>query len=189
MLHGGETSADNSYNQHFFRTLAEVTPDGGNILLVYFSREKKEYERLESSDHQWLARVSPDCEVRTVTASEEMFLDQVRAADTIYFRGGDTKKLLESLQNFPDFANLVEGKTLAGSSAGAYALCSDYVSASTGVLGKGLAICPMRVVCHIESPHFPKQHDPLGVISSVNTQLPLIVLGDSEWTGFTLDMS
>ena len=52
-------------------------------------------------------------------ANEKSFAEQTKSANVIYFNGGTTLKLLESLKKIPTLKNSLNGKIIAGESAGA----------------------------------------------------------------------
>lgn len=54
------------------------------------------------------------------------FVEQIKQADVIYLKGGNTNWLHDRLAEIPDLINLLSGKIVAGSSAGALVLSKYY---------------------------------------------------------------
>lgn len=126
-----------------------------------------------------------------VTATEDDFMNQIEKADSIYIRGGETDKLINTLKQYPDFKEVIKNKIISGSSAGAYVLSTYYASASKGGIHKGLGILPLRVICHYQSEihkidESKKHEDPVALIEEYPKDLELIVLKDYEWKSFEL---
>ena len=109
-------------------------------------------------------------------------MEQLKLADVIYIRGGDTEKLLKVLRQFPRFADGLKNKVVVGSSAGAYILAECYHSATRGGVYKGLGILPIRVICHYQSEIYPSIDDPIVAINNgCERSSELVVLKDFEW--------
>lgn len=114
-------------------------------------------------------------------ATEENFLKELKNADAIFFNGGNTHKLISTLQNYPNLKQIIEGKTVAGSSAGAYALATYGSAHSEKTLRKGLGLVPVRIICHYESPKLPPSKESLEFIKNTRPDLELVYLKDYEW--------
>ena len=129
-----------------------------------------------------------DKRVTIVKATEENFIEEIKSADVIYIRGGDTQKLKDTLDGYPGFKELIKGKTVAGSSAGAYVLSTYYYTNSKGKVLEGYGCLPLRVVCHYQSTIHPapEDSDPVANINKFNNNLELVLLKDHEWCIFTI---
>ena len=100
--------------------------------------------------------------------------------------GGETEKLIETLRRFPDFTEVIKGKTVGGSSAGAYILSKYYHSASSDSAHEGFGLVPVRVICHYESDKFETRGNPMEQMKKYSADLELVVLRDCEWRVFSL---
>jgi peptidase E len=186
ILHGGFSRKDNDSNRTFFSELVSDVPDGGTVLLVYFASEPGDDFNLRFNNHkqQITSHQAQDKSLHFVLANETDFISQVQKADAIYFNGGDTNILLTALRKYLDLKELLNGKTVAGSSAGAYAL-AEYGTAHSGEHArKGLGLLPVRVVCHYESSELPPSETSLEEIGKMGTELELVFLKDYEWRVF-----
>ncbi|HRH24106.1 MAG TPA: Type 1 glutamine amidotransferase-like domain-containing protein [Candidatus Paceibacterota bacterium] len=155
ILHGGYTREDNELNAAFYRDFAAAIPDGSTILYVYFAtrvgKESGDADRFV--EHQrFVAAGAPEKNFTSVFAEKDSFVEQARAADAIFINGGVPENLMAVLHLVPDIKGLFEGKIIAGSSSGAFALSKYYYSIDTtpGVY-EGFGIAPVRVLCHYMS--------------------------------------
>ena len=151
ILHGGYTSVQNEHNDGFFKEIVRDISDGGQVLIVYFARNEDEYEKLFEQDTQQFEKAANGKKLKLALADMSSFIDQVKSSSAIYIRGGETQRLLEALRHYPNFASVIRGKTVAGSSAGAYVLATNYDTNSKKENRKGLAILPLNVMCHFHN--------------------------------------
>lgn len=181
ILHGGFTRKENDLNRSFFREFVKHIPDGGTALMVFFaSREEDPTSTFKELSERVRAEAGSK-KLNFVLASREGFLDEMRDADAVYINGGSTNKLLAILRTYPDLAPLMQDKTVAGSSAGAYALVRYGTSHSEESVREGLGLLPLRVVCHYESPELPPSQASLEALKSMAQNLELVLLKDCEW--------
>lgn len=185
VLHGGFTSAKNDLNAGFYGEFSRYVPDGATILLIYFAREDSEVEARElfKEDREKILEQTKGKRFDFLLASQDEFLEQVKRADVIYMRGGDTDKLLAALKQYPDLARAIQGKVVVGSSAGAYAISTYYYSGSKGGVYEGLGLLPIRVTCHYESKLMEREADREGIatLEKYPHNLELVALRDYEW--------
>jgi len=95
----------------------------------------------------------------------------------MYMRGGSTAKLLSDLEKTPNLKDLLEGKTIAGSSAGAYAICKYSLSNESGEFRDGLGFLNMKCYCH----HRNGEEENLRKLLEYKEDLPIITLPDYKW--------
>jgi len=183
ILHGGYTSERNDLNQGYFAEMVKDVTDGGNILLVYFASKDEGIEEKYQKDSERLQSFAKDKQITTVRATRENFIAEVENADVIYIRGGDTQKMKETLDTYPDFLEAIKGKTISGSSAGAYVLSKYYFTNSLNKVMEGYGCVPARVVCHYKSEIHPTPGnvDPASEMEKYDNDLELILLKDYEW--------
>ncbi|TSC70834.1 MAG: hypothetical protein G01um101449_262 [Parcubacteria group bacterium Gr01-1014_49] len=187
ILHGGFTAAGNTSNDAFYGEFVRDIPDEGTILLVYFaSREEKE---IPEKFRKHTARIQAKSEGKNfdfVIATREGFISQIEKSDAICFYGGSTSKLMEILKTYPDLKPLLAGKTVAGSSAGAYALARFGPSHHEENVREGLGIVPVRVVCHYESSTLPPNEKAITMLQNMAPEYELVLLRDFEWRVFLI---
>ncbi len=178
ILHGGHAGAATPRNDEFFRAMVQGASEPVRLLLIPFARktstERKEVSQRHSLRLQWLNQG-----VRlTVTIADEIKLaDQIRQADVIYMVGGDTGTLVSALRAVPNITELLTGKTLAGSSAGAYALGKYYRDNDTAKLGEGLGLLNIKVFAHFSPSVLPEYNE----LAQYQENLPIVALPEEEW--------
>lgn len=184
ILHGGYTSEENDLNQGYFAEMVKGVSSGGNILLVYFASKDEGVEEKYQKDTARLQFFAEGKTFYTVKATEKNFVDEVRSADVIYLRGGDTQKLKATLDKYPNFTEVIKGKVVSGSSAGAYVLSKYYFTNSLNKVMEGYGCVPAKIVCHYESKIHPTPENvnPVRAMEKYDNNLELILLKDYEWT-------
>tara|TARA_B100000745_G_scaffold242943_1_gene165243 strand:- start:13760 stop:14335 length:576 start_codon:yes stop_codon:yes gene_type:complete len=185
ILHGGFTSTQNELNRSFFKELTKDVPEDGTVLLIFFSRKDEELERLFAEDKKNVLDQAGGKKLNVVLATEEDFINQVKQADALYMRGGETDKLLAKLRQFPEFKNLINGKTVAGSSAGAYVIGQYSAGHSVTHIREGLGLAPLRVVCHYQSSDLPPSKESLSILKETAQDLELVLLKNFEHKKFS----
>lgn len=185
VLHGGFTKEDNKLNQEFFAEFLRDVPENGKVLFVYFAVRPGDSISEKYEAHVRMCKAqSQGKNLEFIVATEENFLEELKSADAVFFNGGSTSKLLRILKTYPDLRPLVGGKTVAGSSAGAYVLATLGTSHSEEVMREGLGFVPLRVVCHFESSKLPPSMASFEVLKNSAPELELLVLKDFEWKVF-----
>ena len=185
LLHGGYTRRHNELNCSFYKELVKDVPEGGTILLCYFaSREDDHGQEVFGEQVRAIEAEAGGKTFNFVMAEKEPFIEQFKTAGAIYFHGGSTRKLLEAMRAYPDLKPFAEGKTIAGSSAGAYMLARYGASHSESTMREGLGFVSLRVVCHYESPDLPPDPAAVELLTNAHQDLELVLLHDCEWKAF-----
>ncbi len=148
ILHGGYAGKQNKKNDKFFKEILSVNKNKFNILLVYFAKHKKDYERIKSEDYYQFNRNAKNKILNFEIAGKKRFTEQIKKADIIYLHGGRTLKLLKALKEYNNFSELIKGKIVTGESAGAYVLSSCFYSKSEQGCFEGLKLVPVKTICH-----------------------------------------
>lgn len=176
----------NKLNEEFFKEMLSDVPKGGVVLCVYFASDTGDVDKKFVEDEQRLKSYVDNKNVSFLKATEADFENQVKKSDVIFLRGGDTELLLLKLREYPKLKELLVGKTVAGSSAGAYALSKYYYSKPKDLVREGLGLLPVRTVCHYQSLVHPvsKNINPVGDIKKFDNKLELVVLKDYEYKVF-----
>jgi len=149
ILHGGfEKGKLDEDNNSFYSEIIKDTSQSIKILLVPFAKDE---DRVVPSNERVMRefnKVREGKEIVFEIAKKESFLKQLSLCDVIYFHGGTTLKLLNALKEFPDFKILLEGKIIAGESAGSNVLCAYFYSKSADMVGQGLGFFPVKIIPH-----------------------------------------
>lgn len=181
ILHGGFARDANAINDGFFAEIRKDLPQNATILVVLFARKDAEQEEIFQFLQGALQKGAAEKRLNFVLATEKDFIEQLRGADALFLHGGETNKLLAKLKNYPNFTEAIKGKTVVGSSAGAYVLSKYFHSASQGDIHEGLGILPIKTICHYESPKFEVRDDAIVSMAGYPHDLDLVVLKDYEW--------
>lgn len=185
ILHGGFTRHKNELNDSFYREFVKDLQDGATILLVYFATDDKEKQKeCLAYQSKEMTEASQGKIFKFVVASPHDLEWQLTRADAVYFQGGDTEKLIAALKRYSNLNKLLEGKVIAGSSAGAYALSTYYYSNDKGGIHDGLGVLPLRTICHHESDRFKTNDNSIAMMEHYPSTLDLITLRDYEWKEF-----
>ncbi len=150
ILHGGATSLPIKENELFFKEILRGLRSPIRLLIIYFSREETEWPKLLKQDRPKFKLAAGKRKVEIILASKNLsgFDNQLKNADAIYMRGGDTLKLRRALSKVKNFKRLLKGKVVAGSSAGAYVLAKYFYSNNLKRFMKGFGILPIKVFGH-----------------------------------------
>ena len=180
ILHGGMTSVRNENNKKFYQEVVRDLPENPKILICLFSvgeeRWKEEYGFQKNSFTENLKK--DDFEFRL--ASNENFLEELRWAEVLHFRGGDTLKLLGFLKKYPEFKNSLFGKTISGSSAGALVLVDNFFDQDHAEILKGLGIIPINLITHYQSNQYSAVPEKLFAKLKENDK-KLDLIGECEY--------
>lgn len=189
ILHGGYTSTGNELNRTFYEEIGRDVPDKGTILLCYFASQDEDNSNRFKEDSERIKEQSHGKDFTFLFANEKDFIEQLKQADALYMRGGSTPRLLGILKKYDDFKENLEGKTVAGSSAGAYAIgqySAFHDDESGGKVREGLGLLPLRVVCHYESSDLPPNPEAFSSLKNMAPELDLVLLKDFEWKIFKI---
>jgi len=122
------------------------------ILECLFARPRDNWDKAYAEDKEFFTALLPDNELEFQLALPEKFREQVKWADAIYIRGGASEAVLLELQKQSEgWEKELEGKTLAGSSAGAHAISKYYYGLDDLKIGEGLGLLPLKVIVHYRS--------------------------------------
>ncbi len=187
IFHGGGTRKESGNNDSFYKELVSEVPSEGILLLVYFASRTEDNSDKIAYDTQKCREFSNSNDLAVRVATTDNFTDQVAQADAIYFRGGSTQKLLDTLKQYPDLKPYFENnnKTVAGSSAGAYALSTLYSSHYEDKAESGLGIVPVRVITHYKSETMPPRDGAIKALMETREDLQLIILEEGQWQSVT----
>jgi len=133
------------------RLVSAILRDSGasvNIALCLFAVPERDRDQTRSWN---IDRFSHYCDPKRlhwkVLATED-FAATSSWAHIIYIPGGATHVLREQLASYPELDRLWDNKTIAGSSAGAVSLCTQYVYLQNKTFGEGLGWVPVSAIPH-----------------------------------------
>lgn len=182
------TSQKNSHNDYFFTEFSKDLKDGDKVLFVGFARESEE-EQEEVYQRDKKAILSHTDKTLVVEKAElNSFAAQLLQANAIYVTGGNTRVLKERLLTCPNFAELIKGKTYAGSSAGANVVSTYHTSGFSEGVQEGLGILPICTMAHYGNPEFNASEENVKWFDEYSQDLELMLLPECEWRGLKIDL-
>lgn len=179
LLHGGSTNLQVAGNNNFFR---EAVPDLNRkikILIVYFARKIEDYPWMFEQDKHNFQTNSPRKNFKFEIANPlpKIFGQQIKHADVIYVRGGNTLPLVKVVKRLPEFKQLLKNKVYAGSSAGMYLVCKYYWSNDRKRIEQGLGILPIKAFAHWK----PDQKNNLIKLKKFKENLPIYKVPEAKF--------
>ena len=153
ILHGGETSIKNENNRKFYQSWVESFDQYfvPTVLLVYFGRKEDRDHQGYEKDTERFARYTDNRKADFIIANRDLdvFQEQLKKADVVYFRGGSSERTMNSMKPLDDdLLFLLKGKVVAGASAGVMLFSKYGRSNTTGHWREGLGLFPWVSFVH-----------------------------------------
>ena len=133
----------------FYREILREAPEGAKVLIVLFAKDDP--ERIKASIPKIASAFNDTKEQKNIIieiANENDFIAQIQSSDVVYFSGGVSLKLLETLKKYPKLEESLEGKTIAGESAGANVFCKYFYSPHADGVFEGLGLLSIKIIPH-----------------------------------------
>ncbi len=160
ILHGGHAKGKANKKDFFEEMVRDIPKKDIAILYVPFAKEKERIPEYFAQNKTASIHALPKKQVSFLLAELEIdkFLDQTHTADVVYFGGGNDEVLKKFLFQTPleILKKHLEGKVIAGSSAGANVLAKYYYTNNRERVEEGLGILPIKVICHYTEGMEPK---------------------------------
>jgi peptidase E len=121
------------------------------ILDCMFARPEPVWEEMLERDRFTYATALNGMKSIITLARPESFIEQLRHTDVLHVRGGRTRTLIDTLALIQGWEQELDGKTVAGSSAGVNFLAKHYYSLDDQQVYQGLGILPIKALVHYES--------------------------------------
>lgn len=118
------------------------------------------------------------------------FTEQVKNSDVIFLRGGFTSTLIELLSKDMIWTKELNGKEVAGTSAGGEVIAKYYHVLSTNRTGDGLGLLPIKFIPHWKSNFFDGEvqnidfDKALKELKNYKEDLPIYALKEGEFKVF-----
>ena|SRR3989338_4246424 len=157
------------------------------ILQCLFARPLDNWDTAFAEDVDFFRNHLPGKRLEFQLAQPATFIEQIRWADAIYIRGGEMAPLYERLAQSPGWEKELDGKTLAGSSAGAMALAKYDYNLDSLKLADGLGLVPVKVLVHYRSDYNAPNINwdkAEAELRAYKEDLPLVALREGEFKVF-----
>lgn len=151
ILIGGYPHKAPDGGQAFAEELVKGFKEPVKILDCLFARPEDNWDEAFGQDKNFFTQHLPDKKLEFRMADPNKFIEQINWANAIYIRGGTTRVLVGQLNKSADWQNSLEGKTLAGSSAGANIMAKYFYGVSSLKLHKGMGFLPIKTLVHYRS--------------------------------------
>lgn len=158
------------------------------ILDCMFARNLEDWESGLEKDKEFFNKFITDFELEL--ADPDNFTEQVKNSDIIYLKGGYTRNIIERLTKNLDWIKELDGKVLAGTSAGGDAIAKYYAVLSTKRVGDGLGLLPIKFIPHWNSDYSDDEaqniswQDEFDKLKAYKEDLPIYTLGEGEFKVF-----
>ena len=156
------------------------------ILDCFFALPKEDWISKIQEDQIRFSKYINNFEI--ILADQEKFAEQVKQSDIIFLKGGDTELLMEILKKSGNWIKELNGKTLAGTSAGAEAISKYYYIVDYKKLGNGFNLLPIKLIPHWHSNSEEYQNldwsKALQELKDYKEDLPIYTLKEGEYVIF-----
>jgi hypothetical protein len=153
ILVGGYPNKGENNGKNFYLELINGKTEPVKVLICLFARPKDDRDKVFLQDKLYFDKNFPHFKKEIKIASENNFLEELKWCDTVYFRGGDIY-LENILTKYKNWIELLDVKTVAGSSMGAYMLSKYYYDISTNEIKNGLGLTDTKVIVHWQSDQY-----------------------------------
>ncbi|MDP3795391.1 MAG: Type 1 glutamine amidotransferase-like domain-containing protein [bacterium] len=184
ILVGGHPYKASDGGRAFAENLTEGFPEPVKLLDCLFARPQADWENAYRQDQEFFQKHLPGRTLVMALADVQQFRRQIQWAHTIYLRGGSTDTLRALLRQIGDWEVQLNGKTLAGSSAGADIIAKYYYGLDDLKLGDGLGLLPVKVLVHYRSdynaPHIDWEQA-YRELKNYKEDLPILTLAEGQF--------
>lgn len=155
------------------------------ILDCMFARPRDSWEDKIKEDNNLFSKFIKDFELEL--ALPEKFTEQVKNSDVIFLRGGYTQQLFDLLNQDISWVKELDGKVLAGTSAGAEVIAKYYYVLSTPRTGDGFGLLPIKFISHWKSVFFDDSRQDINweraikELKNYKEDLPIYTLTEGEF--------
>lgn len=150
ILAGGNDRKSEDYGYRLSEEIAKYATNP-KILSCFFSAPSEAWEQKAQDWKGWFSEHFTQPFTYSY-AKYKTLLEQIDAADVVYFHGGDTRLLFKHLPETQELKKHFKGKVVIGSSAGANMLSTHYWSSTRGGFNEGRSFLDMNVMVHYHAP-------------------------------------
>ncbi len=150
------------------------------ILGCMFARPREVWKETLEKDKKFFNKYIKNFELEL--AQIENFTEQVKNSDVIFIRGGHTDPLINILNKNQNWIKELEGKTLAGTSAGANVIAKYFYGLNSHVVKEGFGLTSVKVIVHWKSEEYILDWDKsLEDLRNYKEKLPVYALKEGEF--------
>lgn len=168
-------------------------PDGGRAFVLELTKGIKKPKILDCvfadpenetnkflQDKERFAKFISDFEMELATP--EKFVQQIKSCNVLFIRGGDTEILIDTLKKSGDWISALDGKTVAGTSAGAMAIAKYSHALVQDKIIEGFGILLVKVIAHWQSEIYEINWEKAKTeLQNYKEDLPVYALKEGEF--------
>jgi peptidase E len=184
ILVGGYPWKASDNGKAFIDELVKGFEEPVKMLECLFARSQEGWQKAYTADEEIFTKHLQGKKFELQLANPERFIEQLRWANAMYIRGGETEPLMETLAQYPGWEKEFEGKTLAGSSAGAMVMAKYAYNIDSLKISEGLGLVPVKVQVHYRSDYNAPNVDwdkADEELKNYKEDLPVLNLGEGEF--------
>jgi len=187
ILHGGETSRENEFNDAFFQEFTKhVDKDEVHILHCLFSQEKEKWDELFQRLKSAIEAQTSKKVVCTIAQDPLDLLNKLGSHDVLYVAGGQAELIEPVIPHLENLHNLMQNKVYIGSSMGAFIASSQYVlsfeTQEDTQVHYGLGLVPLSTLCHWDIEK--KKQTKIDLLKNAAPTTPILTLDECKYSIF-----
>lgn len=158
-IHGGDSSVLNAKNTKFYKYIFSKVKNKSKLLVLYHAKDRDAWIDKYTNDIDLINKIIPNNNLLFELGDSDLIKleKQLKNSDIIFIKGGSSLKLKEALLPLKDkFRQLLSGKIIISTSAGAYLLSKYYYSNDTNSIQEGFGILPIKLFCHYSKDQQPR---------------------------------
>ena len=184
VLNSGGIKNEPKLKKDFHLELIKDLGDAPKFLLCNFAQGREYWEsKLQAYSDAISEDLPSDVSASFTLAMPDLFAEQCREADVIYFHGGDDHLIQYWMDKF-DVIELFRGKVVATNSASSNLLVASYWTCDWRQCGDGMGIVPIKFIPHYMSAF--GNDDPRGSIDWKQAMQELAEYGDKSLPVYAL---
>lgn len=183
VLLGAKAEKTEGEGKSFVDEMVEGFDQPVRILVCLFARPEDSWQEVFEKDKFFFAS-KLNQKVLLTLADPACFVEQLKKTDVLYIRGGRTRKLIDTLEVCKGWEKELDGKTVAGSSAGVNFLGEKYYSLDDVKVCDGLGVLPFKALVHYRSDYNAPNIDwdrAYEELSATGSSAPVLTLAEGEF--------
>ncbi len=155
------------------------------ILNCLFARSEDVWQDKIKENNDFFSKYINSFEL--ILADPANFVEQAKNCDVVYIQGGYTEPLMRKLLENTEWIKYIDGKTIAGTSAGGDAIAKYYSVLKTSRVGDGLGLLPIKFIPHWKSDYSDEEvkdinwDEELNKLKEYKEDLPIYTLAEGEF--------
>ena len=154
------------------------------ILLCLFANPKELWEQKTEDTKNFFSKFISNFEL--IIPEEGELIQKAGDCQIVYFLGGYVDLIIESLNNESGWKEMLQNKTVMGSSAGADILCRYFAVGKNGRLGEGFGLLPIKFIPHWKNNESVDWDTVYQSLKNYGEDLEVLTLSDGQYKVFEI---